>query len=73
MTNGIVEFLKKNPVLYFATVDTSGSPRVRPFVFMVEKDGKPYFCTSHTKQMYKEMQAHPPIEITTASPEFVWI
>jgi uncharacterized pyridoxamine 5'-phosphate oxidase family protein len=40
---------------------------------MVEKDGKPYFCTSHTKQMYKEMQAHPPIEITTASPEFVWI
>ncbi|WP_338095644.1 pyridoxamine 5'-phosphate oxidase family protein [Methanorbis rubei] len=73
MTNEAMEFMKNNPVLYLATVDESGNPKIRPFMFMLEKDGKPYFCTSNKKPMYAQMKNHPNVEITTASPEFAWI
>lgn len=73
MTNEVLAFMQKNQVLYLATVDAAGNPKVRPFMFMVEHDGRPYFCTSNKKPMYKEMQAHPGVEITSASPEFVWL
>lgn len=73
MTDTAIEFLKKNPVQYLATVDENGNPRIRPFMLMLEKNGKPYYCTSNKKPMYKQLKAHPLIEITTANPEFAWI
>ena len=73
MSNEAIEFLKKNPVQYLATVDESGNPKIRPFMFMLEKNGKPYYCTSNKKSMYAEIKAHPSVEITTASSEFAWI
>lgn len=71
--NKAVEFLQKNPVNYFATVGTDGKPKVRPFQFMFEKDGKLYYCTSNQKLVYKEMQKNPNVEISATDPNNAWI
>ena len=36
-------------------------------------DGKLWFCTNHTKEVYQDMQRNPYIEITTSSPEYAWL
>ena len=60
----IIEFLAKNPTGAFATVDND-KPRVRPWAFMMEDQGKLWFCTSNNKNVYKEMQANPNIEFSS--------
>jgi len=42
-------------------------------MFMIESEGKLYYCTSNQKPLYKEIKNNPSVEITTASPEFVWL
>ena len=69
----VVTFLKENPVQYLATTGKDGKAKVRPFQFMIEKDGKLLFCTSNQKEVYKEMQATPYIEFCVSSPNFSWI
>jgi uncharacterized pyridoxamine 5'-phosphate oxidase family protein len=69
----VVEFLKANPVQYFATVGLDGRPKVRPFQFMLEQGGKLYFCTSNNKPVFKEIQKQPWVEICSCSPAFAWI
>lgn len=71
--NEVVKFLKENPVQYFATVGLDGKPRVRPFQFMLEKDGKLYFCTNNQKDVFAQLQKNPYVEITTSSPKFAWV
>lgn len=69
----VVKFLEENPVQYLATVGEDGKPKVRPFMFNLEREGKLYFCTSNQKTVYKQIKKVPYIEVTTASPEFAWI
>jgi uncharacterized pyridoxamine 5'-phosphate oxidase family protein len=69
----VVEFLKANPVQYFATVGLDGRPKVRPFKFMLEQGGKLYFCTGNEKPVFKEIQKQPWVEICSCSPAFAWI
>lgn len=69
----VVEFLQANPVQYLATVGRDGKAKCRPFMFCFEKDGKLWFCTNNTKDVYKDMQANPEIEISVSSPEYAWI
>lgn len=71
--NEVIEFLNENPVQYLATVDLDGKPRVRPFQFMLEEEGKLYFCTNNQKNVYKQLKKSPYVEITTSSPTFAWI
>lgn len=71
--NELVEFLKANAVQYVATVGLDGGAKVRPFMFMTEKDGKLWYCTNNQKEVYKEMKANPSIEISVSSPEFAWL
>lgn len=71
--NQVVEFLSENPVIYFSTVGLDNKPRVRPFQFMLEKDGKLYFCTNNQKDVYAQIKNNPYVEISTSSPKFVWI
>lgn len=71
--NEVIQFLNENPVQYFATVGLDGRPKVRPFQFMLEQDGKPYFCTNNTKEVYKEIQTTPYVEIVTSSSTFAWM
>ena len=51
----VVEFLQKNPVQYLATVGRDGKAKCRPFMFCFEQDGKLWFCTNNTKDVYKDM------------------
>lgn len=71
--NEIVAFLNENPVQYFATIGIDGKPKVRPFQFMIEADGKLYFCTNNTKEVYHEIQSQPYVEVCTSSPQFAWV
>lgn len=67
----MIEFLKENPSGYLATTDRNGEPRVRPFQFMMEQDGKVYFCTANTKEVYRQLQTNPSLEFSTTSPAMV--
>ena len=71
--NELLTFLKENPVQYFATVGLDQKPKVRPFQFMLEKDGKLYFCTSNQKDVYKQIEKNPYVEICTSSQKFEWV
>lgn len=54
-----VEFLNENPIQYLATVGRDGKAKCRPFMFAGEVDGKLWFCTNNTKDVYKDMQENP--------------
>jgi uncharacterized pyridoxamine 5'-phosphate oxidase family protein len=69
----VVQFLKKCGVHFFATVGLDGRPKVRPFQFMLERDGRLYFCTGAQKDVYKQMEKQSYVEICSSSPEFAWI
>lgn len=69
----VVEFLQANPVQYLATVGRDGKAKCRPFMFLFEQDGKLWFCTNNTKEVYKDMQANPEIEVTVSSPSYAWL
>ena len=71
--NKVVEFLNANPVQYLATVGRDGKAKCRPFMFAGELDGKLWFCTNNTKDVYKDMRENPEIEISVSSPEYAWI
>ena len=69
----VVEFLQANPVQYLATVGRDGKAKCRPFMFCFEKNGKLWFCTNSTKEVYRDMQENPYIEVSVSSPEYEWI
>jgi uncharacterized pyridoxamine 5'-phosphate oxidase family protein len=71
--NDVVKFLQENPVQYLATVGRDGKAKCRPFMFCFEQDKKLWFCTNNTKEVYKEIQANPNIEITVSSLTYAWI
>jgi len=71
--NKVVEFLNANPVQYLATVGRDGKAKCRPFMFAGELDGKLWFCTNNQKDVYKDLQANPNIEISVSSPEYAWL
>jgi len=71
--NDVIKFLSENPQQYLATLGLDGEAKVRPILYYFEEDGKPYFCTSNQKPMYKELEANPNFEMTTATPEYAWI
>ncbi|MCC8079785.1 MAG: pyridoxamine 5'-phosphate oxidase family protein [Oscillospiraceae bacterium] len=69
----VIEFLQENPVQYLATVGRDGKAKCRPFMYAGEKDGKLWFCTNNQKDVYKDMQSNPEIEISVSSPSYAWI
>jgi uncharacterized pyridoxamine 5'-phosphate oxidase family protein len=71
--NEVVQFLTDNPVQYFATIGLDRKPKVRPFQFMMEQDGKLYFCTNNQKDVFAQIKEYPYVEVTTSSPTFAWI
>ena len=71
--NEVVQFLQENPVKYLATVGRDGKAKCRPFMFALEQDGKLWFCTNHTKDVYLDMQANPYVEVTVSSPDYAWL
>ena len=71
--NKVVEFLNANPVQYLATVGRDGKAKCRPFKFAGELDDKMWFCTNNQKEVYKDMQENPYVELSVSSPKYAWI
>lgn len=62
----VLKFLTENRVFYVATVD-GDKPKVRPFGFVMEYEGKLYFCTNNQKEVFKQLQANPYVEMCSTS------
>lgn len=71
--NEVTQFLQANPVQYLATVGRDGRPKNRPFMFCFEQEGRLWFCTNNQKDVYRDLQQNPWVEVTVSSPEFVWL
>ena len=69
----VVEFLQENPVQYLATVSLDEKAKCRPFMFCFEREEKLWFCTGNFKEVYKELQANPYVQISVSSPTYQWI
>ena len=58
---------------YLATVD-GDKPKVRPFGFVMEFEGKLYFATNDQKPSFKQLSANPHLEISaTEEKTRTWI
>ncbi|WP_319580200.1 pyridoxamine 5'-phosphate oxidase family protein [uncultured Methanospirillum sp.] len=66
----VVDFIKPGSTVYVATVDGT-TPHVRPFQFQFEQDGKLWFCTANTKEVFAQITKNPEMEFTFLSPEYV--
>ena len=71
--NEVVKFLQENPVQYLATIGRDGKAKCRPIMFCFEQDGKLWFCTNNTKEVYKDIRNNPYIEVSVSSPAYAWI
>ena len=69
----VIAFLQENPVQYLATIGRDGKAKCRPFMFAGEMDGKLWFCMNSTKDVYKDMQVNPYVELSVSSPSYAWI
>jgi len=70
--NEILKFLTDNPIFYIATVD-GNIPKVRPFGFVMDFEGKLYFGTNNQKPVYKQLKANPHFEVSTTSKTGEWL
>jgi uncharacterized pyridoxamine 5'-phosphate oxidase family protein len=61
----VLKFLQDSETFYLATVE-SDQPRVRPMGFVMLYEGKLCFCTSNKKDMFRQMQNNPKVEICTS-------
>lgn len=69
----VVQFLQANPVQYLATVGRDGKAKCRPFMFCLEHDGKLWFCTNSKKDVYKDMEENPNVEVCISDATYAWI
>jgi uncharacterized pyridoxamine 5'-phosphate oxidase family protein len=58
-------FLKEAGTFFLATAD-GDQPRVRPFGIMLNLDGRLSFGTSNQKEVFKQINANPKIELCAA-------
>lgn len=70
--NNIVAALKNAGVFFIATIDGDQS-RVRPFGAVEEIDGKICLLTSNQKEVYKQIIAHPRVELSGMNKDGTWI
>lgn len=69
----IVKFLEESNIQYFATIGLDGKPKVRPFQFMFQEEDKLWFGTSNQKEVYKELQQQPFVELCALGAEMSWL
>ncbi len=70
--NEVFKFLTDNSIFYLATVD-GAIPKVRPFGFVMDFEGKLYFGTSNQKNVYKQLKTNPYFEVSTTSKTGEWL
>lgn len=70
--NEVLDFLKECGVFFVSTVE-GDQPRVRPFGFAMEYDGKICYCTGNYKPVYAQLKANPKTEISASTTDGRWI
>lgn len=60
--NKAFSFLQSHKEVAFATVE-NGKPRIRGFQIMKQEGATLYFATSPTKEVYRQLQQNPSIEL----------
>ena len=65
-----IHFFEKNRCGFLATID-NGRPRVRPWSFLVEDNGKIWFLTTNKKRVFKQLKENPYIEFCSCSTEYI--
>lgn len=68
----LTDFLAEAPMCFIATV-SNNEPRVRPFLYKFEQDGKLWFATAKFKDVFKQLQANPAVEICTVKQDKTWL
>jgi Uncharacterized conserved protein len=68
----VYDYLKKNPTFFLATSD-GDQPRVRPFGVVSEFEGRLYISTNNQKEVFKQMQADPKIELCAMGQDNTWL
>lgn len=68
----VLKLLKENPVGSLATVE-DGKPRVRPWSFQFEEEGRLYFCIGTYKDVFKQLQILPYVEFTNNEKDNKWV
>ena len=59
----VVDVFHRYPLQYATTLGLDGNPQIRPIEFKFEEDGVLYFDTVTFYTSYKELQAHPYIQL----------
>jgi uncharacterized pyridoxamine 5'-phosphate oxidase family protein len=67
-----LEFLKTNRVFYLGTTD-GAKGFVRPFGFVMKRNGRLYLCTNKTKDVYKQMSQYLDVEISAMAADMTWL
>ena len=70
--NEVFKFLQDCGIFFVSTVD-GNQPKVRPFSFVMEYEGKICFATSNQKPIYAQLKANPNVEICAASKDLQWL
>lgn len=70
--NDVLKFLQDSQIFFVSTVD-GDKPKVRPFSFVMEYEGKLCFATSNQKPFYAQLMTNPNIEICASSKDFRWL
>lgn len=68
----VLSFLKNCKTFFVATTD-GDKPKVRPFGFIMQYEGKLYFVTGNQKPLFKQIQANPYIEICGSNEKSEWL
>jgi uncharacterized pyridoxamine 5'-phosphate oxidase family protein len=68
----VLAFLTENHPFYVATVD-GDTPKVRPFGFTMNYEGKLIFACNDQMNVYKQLKANPKFEIGTTNKSYQWI
>ena len=59
----VANYLDNIGIQFLATIGLDGKPKVRPMQYMILEDDKLWFCTNSEKDVYKELQANPSLEL----------
>jgi uncharacterized pyridoxamine 5'-phosphate oxidase family protein len=68
----VLNFLSQVKTFYLATVE-GDKPKVRPFGFFMEFEGKLYFGTNETKPSFWQLKMNPNIEISATNADNEWL
>ena len=59
----VANYLDNIGIQFLATIGLDGKTKVRPMQYMILDDVKLWFCTNSEKDVYKELQANPALEL----------